>query len=68
MKCTMYEHDILLRACAHPRATEDQKNIMAYVASMAAANEPISKTDYVTAMQILSGPLAPLPVEAMVQS
>ena len=32
-----YNHDLLLRACASGAATEEEKNVLSYAASMAAA-------------------------------
>lgn len=43
---TMTDHDRMLRACADPRATAEEREFLAYMASLAAANEPVEDREY----------------------
>ena len=43
---TMTDHDRMLRACADPRSTEEERNFLSTMASLAAACEPVSNADY----------------------
>ena len=43
---TMTDHDRMLRACADPRATDEEKKFLSTMASLAAAREPVSDEDY----------------------
>lgn len=43
---TMTDHDRMLRAAADPRATEDERAFLGYMASLAAAREPVENDEY----------------------
>lgn len=43
------DHLRLLRAAGDPRATEDEKAFLGYMASLAAAREPVSNDEYIRA-------------------
>lgn len=58
MRLTMHEHDKYLRACADPRATEAEKALLSYCASMAASGEPVTKSDYLRAEALTGGALS----------
>ena len=46
---TPQDHIRLLRAAQDPRATEDEKQFLGYMASLAAAQEPVSPREYTRA-------------------
>jgi len=45
MLLTKNDHKFLLKACADKRATDEEKEFMSYMASMAAAAEEVSAED-----------------------
>lgn len=51
---TLPDHNHCLRAGADPRATQDEREFLGYMAGLAAACEPVSKKDYLR-MQVLTG-------------
>lgn len=46
MRQSLSDHDFCLRMCKDQRATEEERNFLAYCAGMYVNNEPLSKTEY----------------------
>jgi hypothetical protein len=61
MKLSRPDHDFALKACADPRSTEEEKDFLSYMASMYAANEPITKEEYSRLQRLTGGFLSPEP-------
>lgn len=59
MRLTEHDHDRYLRACADPRATDEERAHLSYCAAMAAAGEPITRAEYLRAEAIVGGALSP---------
>jgi len=58
MKLSMHDHAQYLKACADPRATEAEREHLSYCASMAAAGEPVTKSEYLRAEALIGGALS----------
>lgn len=58
MKLTMHDHAKYIKACADPRATEAERAHLSYCASMAAAGEPVTKSEYLRAESLIGGALS----------
>lgn len=49
---TMTDHNRLLRAAQDTRATQEEREFLSAMASMAAANEPVSDAEYTSASML----------------
>lgn len=58
MRLTMHDHDKYLKAAADPRATEAERAHLSYCASMAAAGEPVTQSEYLRAEALVGGALS----------
>ena len=58
MLYTMIDHNQMLRACAHPMASEEEVRFLATQASLAAAQEPVPAADYRHAQALIGGGLS----------
>ena len=55
---TKLDHDIFLRACAHPKITPDEREFLAAQASLSAACESVPRSDYLHAQALVGGALS----------
>lgn len=58
IKFSRHEHDIFLRACTDPRATEEEREHLSYCAAMCAAGEPVTAAEYLRAQALTGGALS----------
>ena len=58
MTYTKTDHNTFLRACADPRATEHERQILGYAAALAAAGESVSRDEYLHAQALVGGALS----------
>ena len=62
MRTTQYlnttDHNFCLRACADPRSTAEEREYLGYMASLAAACEPVSRADYSRVQSLTGGHLS----------
>ena len=58
MLYTTHDHNCFLRACADSRATADERDFLATQASLAAARESVSRSDYLHAQALTGGALS----------
>jgi hypothetical protein len=54
VKLTMTDHEFCLRACADRRATDEEREFLSFMASLAAACEPVTAEQY-RRVQVLTG-------------
>lgn len=58
MKLTMIDHDFCLRACADARATEEEREFLGFMASLAAAGEAVTPQQYRRVQALTGGGLS----------
>lgn len=58
MIASMRDHARWLRACADPRATTEEREILSYCAAMTAAREPITRAEYLACEALVGGALS----------
>lgn len=55
---TTADHNFCLRACADHRSTEEEREFLSTMASLAAAGEPVSRDDYNRVQRLTGGHLS----------
>jgi len=58
MKLTMRDHDYCLKLCRHPKATDDERDFLSFMAAQAVANEPVTKKEYLNMRALMGGALS----------
>lgn len=59
MMLSMTDYDFCMRAVSDPRATEEEREFLAYAASLAIANEPVTRSEYLRVQVLTGGAISP---------
>ena len=58
MNLTNHDAEKYLRACADPRATDNEREHLSYCASMIHTREPVTRSEYLKAEAMIGGSLS----------